>query len=298
MRCTALIVTFNRLEKLKKTISETLKQPFNDIVIVNNGSTDGTSAWLDSLTDERLSLLNLRVNGGGAGGFKAGSEYINQQIDCDWVVFYDDDAYPEANMLENFSSFASLGHEVFCGAVRDLNANICGMNLPFSRIPATFSQNVDYVRHPERYLPDMQRASVVQSVSFVGMIIRSDILRKYTKDIHSELFIYFDDLYFGYRLSSDGCSILFCPELRFRHDVSIQGRCINPEWKIYYLIRNLFLGQKYFPDRPVFSYGAIYLRIIKYIAQLPFQKNKWRYLSFLCKGITHGIKRISGKQHQ
>ncbi len=41
MKYTALIVTFNRLGKLKKTVEETLKLEFTNIVIVNNGSTDG-----------------------------------------------------------------------------------------------------------------------------------------------------------------------------------------------------------------------------------------------------------------
>ncbi|MBJ3817050.1 glycosyltransferase [Shimwellia pseudoproteus] len=297
MNCTVLIVTFNRLEKLKTTIAQTLKQSFSAVVVVDNGSTDGTPQWLASLTDARIIPLKLAVNSGGAGGFKAGSEYINQHIETDWIVFYDDDAYPEADFLDNFSLLTHQGHDVFCGVVRDLSGNVCGMNLPFREIPFTMADNLDYARHPDKYLPDESAASLVRSVSFVGMVIRSDILKKYTNDIYSELFIYFDDLYFGYRLSLDGCSILFSPDLRFRHDVSIQGRCVTPEWKIYYLIRNLLLGTAYFPQKPLFSRGAICLRVFKYIAQLPFQRNKWLYLSFLCRGIVHGIKGISGKKH-
>ena len=54
MKYTALIVTFNRLGKLKKTVEETLKLEFTNIVIVNNGSTDGTQAWLSSSVDTRV----------------------------------------------------------------------------------------------------------------------------------------------------------------------------------------------------------------------------------------------------
>ncbi|APV30190.1 hypothetical protein A6P37_09185 [Klebsiella pneumoniae] len=49
MKYTALIVTFNRLGKLKKTVEETLKLEFTNIVIVNNGSTDGTQALMNPL---------------------------------------------------------------------------------------------------------------------------------------------------------------------------------------------------------------------------------------------------------
>ncbi len=48
MKYTALIVTFNRLGKLK-TVEETLKLEFTNIVIVNNGSTDGTQAGFRQL---------------------------------------------------------------------------------------------------------------------------------------------------------------------------------------------------------------------------------------------------------
>lgn len=62
MKYTALIVTFNRLGKLKKTVEETLKLEFTNIVIVNNGSTDGTQAWLSSIVDTRVIVLTLTEN--------------------------------------------------------------------------------------------------------------------------------------------------------------------------------------------------------------------------------------------
>lgn len=73
MKCTALIVTFNRLEKLKKSVRETVKAGFSSIVIVNNGSSDGTREWLSSLSEPGITILNLKDNLGGAGGFKVGS---------------------------------------------------------------------------------------------------------------------------------------------------------------------------------------------------------------------------------
>ncbi|EEN7923082.1 glycosyltransferase, partial [Salmonella enterica] len=94
MKCTALIVTFNRLEKLKKSVRETVKAGFSSIVIVNNGSNDGTREWLSSLSEPGITTLNLKDNLGGAGGFKVGSQYICSYSNADWVFFYDDDAYP------------------------------------------------------------------------------------------------------------------------------------------------------------------------------------------------------------
>lgn len=61
MKCTALIVTFNRLEKLKKSMRETVEAGFSSIVIVNNGSSDGTREWLSSLSEPGTLYLILII---------------------------------------------------------------------------------------------------------------------------------------------------------------------------------------------------------------------------------------------
>ncbi|STS83810.1 glycosyl transferase [Klebsiella pneumoniae] len=71
----------------------------------------------------------------------------------------------------------------------------------------------------------------VQTVSFVGMVIHRDLLATSLDYIREQLFIYFDDLYFGYQLSLAGEQIMYSPELLFYHDVSIQGKLIAPEWR-------------------------------------------------------------------
>ncbi|MBA7934697.1 glycosyltransferase [Klebsiella sp. RHBSTW-00215] len=297
MNCTALIVTYNRLEKLKKTVFETVRLNFSTVVIVNNGSTDGTQTWLDRVTDPRITVLNLPFNTGGAGGFKEGSQFICSHIDTDWIFFYDDDAYPESDILEKFSQLEKDDSRVFAGLVKDLQGKPCAMNMPFSKVPSTLSDTLRYIKNPARFIPSVYRPEIVQTVSFVGMIIAKDLLSNHIDSIHEELFLYFDDLYFGYRLTLSGEKIRYSPELIFSHDVSIQGKSITPEWKVYYLCRNLILAKKIFPRVEVFSSLSILLRLVKYISILPWQHSKWLYLRFLSRGIIHGIKGISGKYH-
>ena len=241
MNCSALIVTYNRLEKLKLTIANTVKLNFTAIVVVNNGSTDGTQAWLATLSDPRVIVLNLPSNSGGAGGFKAGSQYLCDNVDSDWVFFYDDDAWPESDALEKFAQLEKANCRVFTALVKDLQGQPCPMNMPFAKVPSSFMDTLRYIRNPAAFLPSVSRACAVQTVSFVGMIIQRDVLQKRLHSIHDELFLYFDDLYFGYQLTLDGEAIRYSPEVIFTHDVSIQGKCIVPEWKVYYLCRNLLL---------------------------------------------------------
>ncbi|MBL9886575.1 hypothetical protein JNS31_24345, partial [Klebsiella pneumoniae] len=91
--------------------------------------------------------------------------------------------------------------------------------------------------------------------------------------------------------------IMYSPELLFYHDVSIQGKLIAPEWKVYYLCRNLILSKKIFQKNGVYSNSAIAIRILKYILILPWQRQKYSYMKFILRGISHGIKGISGKYH-
>ncbi|WP_238986796.1 glycosyltransferase [Paracoccus sp. MKU1] len=42
----AVVVTFNRLRHLKKTLARLLSEPLDHVVVVENGSTDGTRDWL------------------------------------------------------------------------------------------------------------------------------------------------------------------------------------------------------------------------------------------------------------
>ena len=57
MNIIAVVITYNRMELLKRNI-RCLQQnkPISSIVIVNNGSTDGTTEWLAA--QEGLTVIN------------------------------------------------------------------------------------------------------------------------------------------------------------------------------------------------------------------------------------------------
>ncbi|SUG69178.1 glycosyl transferase [Salmonella enterica subsp. enterica] len=92
------------------------------------------------------------------------------------------------------------------------------------------------------------------------MIIDRKVLNNHLNDIHDELFLYYDDFFFGYKLVLSGQKIRYSPEIKFIHDISIHGKCICPEWKVYYLCRNLLLLRKLLPVPRIFSVLSIVLR--------------------------------------
>lgn len=103
----AVIVTFNRLELLKRCINALNVQSIlpDKIIIVNNGSTDDTPAWLKTLENKGLYSIIHQSNEGSAGGQHEGIKFAFNQ-GYSWIWCMDDDGCPEEGALEAMLKFA------------------------------------------------------------------------------------------------------------------------------------------------------------------------------------------------
>src|SRR5476649_277462 len=243
MSITALIVTFNRLEKLKRCWTASKVNAFEHIIIVDNASTDGTGHWLSGLSEPRLKVLTLGENRGGAGGFKLGVDFILDRIDTDWVVFYDDDAYPPDGFSNRFAAVKDAQWGAYCCNVVDEALVPCKMNVPYAKLPRGLRQDLgEFIGGRGKSMP-LTEGQKVDSFSFVGAIVSKYWLQQGREFLKPELFIYFDDLYFSYHLTLVGCAIRYTPELVFIHDIEVNKKRNIPSWKVYYLVRNLLLSR-------------------------------------------------------
>ena len=101
----AVVVTYNRLSLLKECLDYIRKQSYKnyDIIVVNNGSTDGTKEFLNNQSD--LIVIN-QENCGGAGGFYSGMKYMFEHgYDALWMM--DDDGLAEPHQLENLITYST-----------------------------------------------------------------------------------------------------------------------------------------------------------------------------------------------
>lgn len=246
----ALIVTFNRIDKLQESLGLTLAQPFHRVVVVNNCSTDGTASWLDQQQDERLIVLHNTKNLGGAGGFHRGFEYIANDIpDANWLVCFDDDAFPHDTLIDTFNAL-DIPDQIasMAGAVYLPSGCISEMNRP-SRNPFWHLKKLVKTAFRGRHgfhLADKEyhRTSPVEidASSFVGFFIRIDLIRKGKVGLpRKELFIYADDIIYVLELRKRGFKHWFAPTLAFTHDCETlinQQSVYRPLWKAYYTFRN------------------------------------------------------------
>ena len=106
-RVAAVIVTYNRKEKLLRCIEAVLVQDSEvlpDIFIVDNGSSDGTGEEVSKLQLKepgRIIYSNLRHNSGGAGGFCYGIRKATE-AGYDFIWLMDDDCRPDLAALREF----------------------------------------------------------------------------------------------------------------------------------------------------------------------------------------------------
>ncbi len=107
MTCAAVVVSYNRRDLLRAVLGALLEQtaPVDEVIVVDNGSTDGSRAMLVEEFGE-LSIYFSTENTGGAGGFALGVDLAMAAGHSDaWLM--DDDAVPHVDALEKLLGAAA-----------------------------------------------------------------------------------------------------------------------------------------------------------------------------------------------
>lgn len=304
----AVVVTHNRLAKLKETLRRLLDVPFRElahVVVVDNASTDGTGEWLATLTDPRIDICHLDRNLGGAGGFAVGIRYATETCDPNWIVVMDDDARPVANTFAYFHGQKRDHREAWAAAVYYPSGELCEMNRP-TRNPfwhmrdflgaLTRGRKGFHVHDDEFHGTD---PLAIDAASFVGLFLsRKAIgLAGYPE---ASVFLYGDDVLYTLGLRRKGGLIDFDPLLHFEHDCNstLPGRKIyNPIWRAYYHHRNLLLVYRRAAG-PLF-WPAVALIVPKWFTLARFYGDDAPQFRALLKcAIRDGLRRDTSRPHK
>lgn len=104
-RIIAIVVSHNRHALLVQAIEAIRNQTLvpHDILVVNNGSSDLTSVWLDKQKDV---IQITQENKGSAGGYHTGMSWAHKN-NYTWLWCMDDDSYPAPDALEKLFQYES-----------------------------------------------------------------------------------------------------------------------------------------------------------------------------------------------
>jgi GT2 family glycosyltransferase len=108
-----VIPTYNRVGRLRHVITALERQAYPsdayEVIVISDGSTDGTHAYLEALRSTMRLRWFSQVNRGPAAARNAGI----QKADGEFIVFIDDDVVPEPQLLgEHARSHHEAGQDV------------------------------------------------------------------------------------------------------------------------------------------------------------------------------------------
>ncbi|EMM0379265.1 glycosyltransferase [Pluralibacter gergoviae] len=196
----AVLVTYNRVELLKRAIDSLLMQsmPLKYIVVVNNNSSDGTQEFLDKCTDERIKSIHLPENTGGAGGFHTGIDFASK-LDITHVWIMDDDAFANTDALEQlvlgqiFIQSKKITSGFLCSNVVSDN-NEC-MNVPAISKKRGGSGYFNWPEFLSEGIVGVDRATFVSIFLNISLVFELGLPVK-------EMFIWGDDSEYTWRISN------------------------------------------------------------------------------------------------
>lgn len=292
MKICVVIVTFNRLKCLEKSLKKFSMQSYLPvrIIVVNNKSTDGTKEFLEKwkIVDEKFEkvVVNTDRNLGGAGGFSTGLKEASQYADTDWIWLSDDDAFVEEDTLERL-------YTVYRNKLSDKE-----IAAVFTSVKNNGEYDLTHRRRVEKRITGVKFLPVsadeykkgyfeIDQGSYVGMLVKSDAIKKVggTRD---DFFIYYDDTEHCERLRKYG-KLICIPSSETIHDIPIST---GVNWKSYYGLRNSIILMKK-------HYGLFYAinhcvkRYIKSVSILNRHNSKQVKLLFKT-ALIDGLKENTG----
>lgn len=290
-RYAAVIVTFNRLGKLKEEISSLLLQKVvpSKIVIVDNNSNVDTKIYCENiaLSDSRIVYKRLEKNIGGSGGFYEGIK-VAKNLEVDWIALSDDDALYDSHFFEYIKDKAYSNTDISCftGTVRNLDGNIDLAHRRSIKNTVTLSQRIIDVN-------SYVRPFYLEVFSFVGVVIKKSLIEKIGLP-EKDFFIWYDDTEYSLRVIQY-TKILNVSDATIVHNTGeISFNKFKPSWKMYYGVRNNVITVKKHSKHSMIYKLLLPLIILKRYSLLLINHSYYRpyvkemaYIYF--KGFEDGI---------
>jgi len=236
MKIVAVVVTFNRLDLLKKVIASILRQTVKPdaVIVVDNGSTDRTGEWL--CREKGLTVIR-QENIGGAGGFHTGIKYACEH-DFDWIWCMDDDVCPHPDCLQRLLENDSGSIGILCPA-RIQNGKAFLTEIVEFNLSNPFS-HIGKIRLKDVSVGD--RAIEIEGMSFEGPLIKREVVTKIGYP-EKELFLLYDDTDYSYRAVSAGYKVLYVSgavldKAYFDNGLSRVEKVVRKKWRLKYHLRN------------------------------------------------------------
>jgi rhamnopyranosyl-N-acetylglucosaminyl-diphospho-decaprenol beta-1,3/1,4-galactofuranosyltransferase len=254
MKILAAVVTHNRSELLGRCIDHVERQTRapDQILIIDNASTDGTAAMLRN----RSVTFITQENCGSAGGWCRSIEYgLDNGFEAVWLM--DDDGYPHEEALATLE--VVMKPEVACASSVVLREDMpTHFVFPFALLdrrgfPVIFAPSRKLVT-----LDELRKTAADGTYPFVylfnGALVSLEAVRK-IGNVNREFYLFGEEVDYFFRLKSAGKVISVLKAVQFHPDVNQRPLT---EAKFYYYLKNtIVLNARYFNSVPIRNLLAI-----------------------------------------
>lgn len=261
MKIAAVVVTFNRLPLLKRTLQCLQDTPLLDtLIVVNNGSTDGTGKWLATQTG--LTVIE-QENVGGSGGFYTG---IKQAYEAgfDWIWCMDDDVFPTPDCLE----------KLLCQNRPDIGI-LCPRRIQSGKIFVNECREINLTNpfaslHQKKLTAEnVKTPTEIMGMVFEGPLIKREVVEKIGYP-NKDLFIFYDDTDYSYRTALAGYHIVYVPDAliekeQFFVQDSWKTKQQKKKWKRMYQVRNSAYFDHHYGKNILVRYGRAFNGVLGYM---------------------------------
>jgi rhamnopyranosyl-N-acetylglucosaminyl-diphospho-decaprenol beta-1,3/1,4-galactofuranosyltransferase len=265
MSVASVTVAYNGSKNLPRQVEALLRQvrPLQEIIVVDNASTDGTGAMLAERYPQ-VTVLRMPENLGAAGGWAAGLSHAALEKGHDWVWTFDQDSVPGPDALARL-----LGG---IGSLNGIQSEV-GMIVPMpvheetkTYYPPLFWRNgfvrpsAEQMREP-LWFADLVIAS--------GSLTRREVVERIGLP-RADFFMDYSDYEYSLRARANGYKIAVVPGAELDHEIGdartvrIPGRSrlwtSYPPWREYYNSRNLaYTAWHLYPSRKTKRFAVKHL---------------------------------------
>lgn len=218
----AVVVSYNRFELLAEVLAGLARQPsVADVFVVDNaskeciytflsgrygeGAINGSEARFYS-NDLSIRVRKLECNSGGAGGFAEGIRWAMHESQNPFVWIMDDDAVPTDGSLQTLRSRSLL-----------MDSEVTVPQIVANGTTKMTYREKGWRPHLVTNFSIPPKSGYIDVFSFVGPLFRREALTLVSVDSFAEMFLHYDDFYFGLKLQLAGCKVFYDSEAIIDH---------------------------------------------------------------------------------
>lgn len=236
------------LNCVRSILDSNLSDISYDVVVVDNGSADGSADALEGFFSNQITILRNQENLGGSGGFCTGLRHV-MKSDYEYIMCVDNDVLFDKDAIRNLRAFMEEHHEVGMAGAKILIMDDpkrlqmfgCMIDYENYKVRDIHEHELDSSELPEYlycdYVPACALIARKKAVEEVGLM-------------PEENYIYWDDMEWGVRFNLAGYKVACVGQAKVWH----RGGAKNPvtTFPKYYFMRNRILFfLKYLPAEKI-----------------------------------------------